>query len=79
MGAVTYLDNNRDARTYRLPLLEKHGCSRDLASRLQYSKTMVERLLAAKSGSSTGSSAAGSKTSASAVQGVAAATNVDIP
>ena len=49
MGAVTYIDNSREARTYRLPLLEKHGCPRELASRLQYAKTMVERLMTVKS------------------------------
>jgi polo-like kinase 1 len=55
MGAVTYIDNSRDAHTYRLPLLEKHGCCTELASRLQYAKTMVERLLAAKSSSTSSS------------------------
>ncbi|KAL2299139.1 hypothetical protein Nmel_014757 [Mimus melanotis] len=51
MAAVTYIDEKRDFRTYRLSLLEEHGCSRELASRLRYARTMVEKLLSSKSGS----------------------------
>ncbi|XP_059164290.1 serine/threonine-protein kinase PLK1-like isoform X2 [Physella acuta] len=49
MAAVTYIDEKREFRTYRLNLIEKYGCSRDLASRLRYARTMVERLLNSKS------------------------------
>ncbi|CAG5126905.1 unnamed protein product [Candidula unifasciata] len=49
MAAVTYIDEKREFRTYRLNFIEKYGCSRDLASRLRYARTMVERLLTSKS------------------------------
>ncbi|XP_022240033.1 serine/threonine-protein kinase PLK1-like isoform X1 [Limulus polyphemus] len=52
MGAVTYIDEKRDFRTFRLKLIEDLGCSRELASRLRYARTMAERLLASQSGSS---------------------------
>lgn len=51
MAAVTYIDEKRDFRTYKLSLLEEHGCCRELASRLRYARTMVEKLLSSKSGS----------------------------
>ena len=46
MSAVTYIDEKRDFRTYKLSLLEEFGCSTELASRLRYARLMVERLLA---------------------------------
>ncbi|KAM4892084.1 serine/threonine-protein kinase PLK1 [Sylvia borin] len=51
MAAVTYIDEKRDFRTYKLSLIEEHGCCRDLACRLRYARTMVEKLLSSKSGS----------------------------
>lgn len=51
MGAVSYIDGKRDFKTYRLNLIEKYGCTRELASRLRYAKTMTERLMTTKSGS----------------------------
>lgn len=48
MNAVTYIDGKREARTFRLNLIETFGCSKELHSRLRYARTMVERLLAAK-------------------------------
>nr|XP_060642429.1 serine/threonine-protein kinase PLK1 isoform X2 [Anolis sagrei ordinatus] len=50
MGAVSYIDERRGFRTYRLSLLEEHGCCKGLASRLRYGHTMVEKLLSSKSG-----------------------------
>ena len=58
MGAVTYIDEKREVRTFRMPLIEKYGCCRELASRLRYARTMVERLITSKSGSSRAKSAA---------------------
>jgi len=55
MGAVTYIDDQRAVRTYRLPLIEKFGCSKELSSRLSYARTMCERLMASKSGTSAAS------------------------
>lgn len=51
MAAVTYINEKRDFRTYRLSLLEEHGCSRELASRLRYARTMVDKLLGSRSAS----------------------------
>nr|XP_057931544.1 serine/threonine-protein kinase PLK1 [Doryrhamphus excisus] len=45
MGAVTYIDQKRDFRTYKLSLLEEFGCSKELASRMHYAKLMVEKLM----------------------------------
>lgn len=50
MGAVTYIDEKREVRTFRFQLIEKFGCSKELASRLRYARTMVERLISSKSG-----------------------------
>jgi polo-like kinase 1 len=45
MSAISYIDENKTFRTYRLPLIEHYGCSKDLHSRLRYAKTMTERLI----------------------------------
>uniref|UniRef100_A0A3B3Q384 Serine/threonine-protein kinase PLK n=1 Tax=Paramormyrops kingsleyae TaxID=1676925 RepID=A0A3B3Q384_9TELE len=49
MAAVTYIDERREFRTYRMSLIEEHGCCQDLACRLRYAHTMVEKLQACKS------------------------------
>lgn len=48
MAAVTYIDEKRDFRTYKLSLLEEFGCSKELASRMRYAKLMVEKLMDSK-------------------------------
>lgn len=58
MGAVTYIDEKQEFRTFRLSLIEQNGCCKELASRLRYARTMVERLLQTRSGSSRAKSAA---------------------
>ncbi|XP_071104406.1 synaptojanin-2-like [Haliotis cracherodii] len=58
MAAVTYIDEKRDTTTFRLNLIEKFGCSKELSGRLRYARSMVERLLTTKSGSVRGRSAA---------------------
>lgn len=55
MGAVTYINERRDFCTYKMSLIEEFGCCKELASRLRYARSMVEKLLTCKS---TGSSAA---------------------
>lgn len=45
MSAVSYIDEGKNFRTFRLPLMERYGCSKELYSRLRYAKTMVERLI----------------------------------
>lgn len=48
MAAATYIDEKRDFRTYKLSLLQKYGCSKELSSRLGFAKLMVEKLLEGK-------------------------------
>uniref|UniRef100_A0A8C7YT35 Serine/threonine-protein kinase PLK n=1 Tax=Oryzias sinensis TaxID=183150 RepID=A0A8C7YT35_9TELE len=48
MAAVTYINEKREFRTYKLSLLEEFGCSKELASRMRYAKLMVEKLLETK-------------------------------
>ena len=55
MGAVTYIDENKSFRTFRFSLLEEFGCSEELATRLLYAKTMVERLLTSRTVGATSS------------------------
>ncbi len=45
MGAVSYIDENKSFSTYRLPLIQRYGTSKELYSRLRYAKTMTERLI----------------------------------
>ena len=52
MEAVTYIDETRQAHTYRFALIEKYGCSEELEMRLKYGLTMVEKLLTARHSSS---------------------------
>ncbi|CAF3726918.1 unnamed protein product [Adineta steineri] len=49
MSAVTYINEHREIRTYRLPALEQYGCSKQLFTRIKYAKSMVDRILANKS------------------------------
>ncbi|XP_039631808.1 serine/threonine-protein kinase PLK1 [Polypterus senegalus] len=49
MSAVSYIDEKREFRTYKLSLIEEHGCCKELASRLRYASNMVEKLQASKS------------------------------
>ncbi|XP_069065781.1 serine/threonine-protein kinase PLK1 [Pleurodeles waltl] len=51
MAAVAYIDEKREFRTYKLSLIEEHGCCKELASRLRYARTMVEKLKNTQSGS----------------------------
>lgn len=44
MQAVTYISDTREAYTYRLSLIEEHGCGKTLGSRLRYALSMAERL-----------------------------------
>ncbi|KAM9819009.1 serine/threonine-protein kinase PLK1 [Syngnathus typhle] len=48
MSAVTYIDERRDFRTYKLSLLEEFGSSKELFNRIRYAKLMVERLMDTK-------------------------------
>lgn len=48
MAAVSYINEKREFRTYKLSLIEEFGCSKELASRLRFARTMVEKLLSSK-------------------------------
>uniref|UniRef100_A0A3B4APJ9 Serine/threonine-protein kinase PLK n=1 Tax=Periophthalmus magnuspinnatus TaxID=409849 RepID=A0A3B4APJ9_9GOBI len=48
MGAVTYINEKKDFRTYKMSLLEEYGCTKELASRIRYAKLMVEKLIDSK-------------------------------
>lgn len=52
MQVCTYIDEKRDFHIFKLPLIEKFGCSKELASRIRYARTMVDRLMTSKSGGS---------------------------
>ncbi|XP_067912136.1 serine/threonine-protein kinase PLK1 [Heterodontus francisci] len=48
MNAVTYIDEKREFHTFKLSMIEEYGCCKELASRLRYARTMVEKLLTTK-------------------------------
>ncbi|RWS29690.1 serine/threonine-protein kinase PLK1-like protein, partial [Leptotrombidium deliense] len=48
MGAVTYIDENRDFRTYRFSLIEKYGVNKNVAERLRYARDVVNKLMVNK-------------------------------
>merc|ERR1719228_2176723 len=50
LGAVTYLDMEKRSRTYRFDLIEKHGCTTELASRLTYAYDKVDTMMNNRSG-----------------------------
>ncbi|KAM3917659.1 serine/threonine-protein kinase PLK1 [Leptodactylus fuscus] len=50
MAAVSYIDDKREFHTYKLSLIEEFGCCKELASRLRYARTMVEKLQNTRSG-----------------------------
>jgi polo-like kinase 1 len=48
MGAVTYIDEKRDYRTFKFTLIERYGCTKEVFTRLKYAKTIVERIMQSK-------------------------------
>lgn len=44
MGAVSYIDEEKNFSVYTFKLIEKYGCSPFLASRLRYARGMIEKL-----------------------------------
>ena len=45
MGAVTYIDETRNHRTFRFDLIEKFGCSTELSSRLSYALEKITSMV----------------------------------
>jgi len=54
LGAVTYIDEARKNRTFRFDLLEKHGCTTELASRLTYAYDKVDTMVNNRGGTGGG-------------------------
>uniref|UniRef100_A0A183VCD8 PIPK domain-containing protein n=1 Tax=Toxocara canis TaxID=6265 RepID=A0A183VCD8_TOXCA len=44
IGAVTYIDLDRRFHVYKFDLIHKFGCPKNVCSRLNYVRTMIERL-----------------------------------
>lgn len=65
MQAVTYIDEHKTFRTFKLDLLVKYGSKGGLLCRLKYAKTMVERIMQMRS-------TAGGRSAGSANGGVGA-------
>ncbi len=57
MGALTYINDKRDFRTYKFNLIEKYGCSKEVFTRVRYACDVVERLMHHKLSSNTKSGA----------------------
>jgi len=49
MGAVTYINEKREAQTFRLDLIEKFGCGSELSTRLIYTFEKVENMIKSSS------------------------------
>lgn len=45
MGAVTYIDTEKNFRTYRFSTIAKNGCSEGLSTCLEYACRKIESLL----------------------------------
>jgi len=45
LNSLSLVDAKRHVRTYRLQLLEKHGCNKDLFHRVRFAKRLVELLI----------------------------------
>ncbi|XP_064635571.1 serine/threonine-protein kinase PLK1-like [Lineus longissimus] len=56
MGAVSFINEKREFTTFKLSAIEKCGQTKELASRVRYAKTMIDRLQGGlpKSGASSG-------------------------
>lgn len=67
MQAVTYIDEHKNFRTFKLDLLAKFGCNTELYCRLKYAKDMVERIMTMKSASASSVKSATGSTTGSAV------------
>eukprot|EP00095_Tigriopus_kingsejongensis_P002999 maker-scaffold784_size97500-snap-gene-0.29 protein:Tk02999 transcript:maker-scaffold784_size97500-snap-gene-0.29-mRNA-1 annotation:"polo-like kinase 1" len=49
MSACTYIDEDKNHRTFRFDLIQKHGCGQELASRLTYAHDKVNSMIASLS------------------------------
>lgn len=45
MNAITYMDAQKNFRTYRFATIMEHGCSSDLYQKLRYAHEKLKKLL----------------------------------
>lgn len=45
MNAITYMDGQKNFRTYRFSTIMEHGCSNDLYQKLRYAHEKLKKLL----------------------------------
>ena len=67
MQAVTYIDEHKKFRTFKLDMLATFGCKSGLVCRLKYAKTMVERIMQMRSGSAASTRSTGATSGTAAV------------
>jgi polo-like kinase 1 len=80
MGAVTFINEGKEFRTYKLSALEKYGCGKELFARLRYCRSMCERILTNPSASrpnALNSGASGQSTGGSAMTTMRSAMSVN--
>ncbi|XP_068213635.1 serine/threonine-protein kinase PLK1-like [Palaemon carinicauda] len=68
-GAVTYIDEKRNFRTYKMTSLVKNGCRQDLANRLRYARNMIQKLLVTKAFTLRAAVGANASTASTAIAG----------
>lgn len=45
MSAVTYMDNDKNFRTFRFSTITEHGCSKDLYQKIRYAQEKLKKLI----------------------------------
>lgn len=45
MSAVTYMDQEKNFRTYRFSTIIQHGCSKDLYQKIRYAQEKLNKML----------------------------------
>lgn len=45
MSAVTYMDSEKNFRTYRFSTIQENGCSKDLYQKIRYAHEKLKKLL----------------------------------
>lgn len=45
MNAITYMDHEKNFRTYRFSTIIQHGCSKDLYQKIRYAHEKLSKML----------------------------------
>lgn len=45
MSAITYMDHEKNFRTYRFSTIKQHGCSKDLYQKMRYAHEKLSKML----------------------------------